>query len=85
MSEHTIPSLLTLSADLVYRILDNMDDWTMLCSIQNVCTRIDTILATYDRYQVNFSLFFIFDVPYLQNITHSYNKYRTSVIFTEPE
>jgi hypothetical protein len=56
MSNKSIPSFFTLPVELIYRILDQMDDWTMLCSMQNVCTRIDTIFNTYYRYQVNFQI-----------------------------
>jgi hypothetical protein len=58
MSKKIILSLLTLPVELVYRILDKMDDWTMLCSMQNVCTQINTIVDTYHRYQVNISVHF---------------------------
>jgi hypothetical protein len=54
MSDNVISPFFILPVELVYRILDQMDKWTMLCSMQNVCTRIDMILDTYHRYQVNF-------------------------------
>jgi hypothetical protein len=58
MSNKIIPSLLTLPVELVYRILDKMDDWTMLCSMRNVCTQINITVDTYHRYQVNISVDF---------------------------
>ncbi len=53
-------SLLTLPIELVYRILDNVSDKTIVLSLINVCTRLNTIISTYHRYKVNFS--FIFEV-----------------------
>jgi hypothetical protein len=47
-------SLLTLPVELVYRILDNLDNKTIFLSFINVCTRLNTIINTYHRYQVNY-------------------------------
>lgn len=52
MSEIFIPSFLTLPVELVYRILDNLDEFTILCSMRNVCKRINTIVETYYPYKV---------------------------------
>lgn len=46
-------SLHTLPIELVYRVLDNLDDFSLLCSLRNVCTRINAIVDSYSRYQVN--------------------------------
>ncbi len=46
-------SFLTLPIELIYRILDQLDDFTMISSMRNVCTHINTIVDTYHRYQVN--------------------------------
>ncbi len=54
MSNKITLSLITLPVELVYRILDKLDDFTIFCSMQNVCTRINAIVNTYHRYQVNF-------------------------------
>jgi hypothetical protein len=54
MSDKIIPSLHTLPIDIVYRILNNLDDLTIFCSMRNVCTRINAIMDIYHRYQVNF-------------------------------
>ena len=54
MSDNSIRSLHTLPVELVYRILDNLDNVNIFWSLQSVCTRIDTILDTYHPYQVNF-------------------------------
>jgi hypothetical protein len=54
MSEKFIPSLLTLPVELVYRILDNLNEFTILYSMRHVCTRMNKILDSYYRYQVNF-------------------------------
>jgi hypothetical protein len=45
-------SLHTLPVEMVYRILDNLDDLTIFVSCRNVCTRLNTIRDTYHRYQV---------------------------------
>ena len=54
MSTQMALSLHTLPVELVYRILDNLDDKSMFLSSYNVCTRINTIIHTYHRYQVIF-------------------------------
>ena len=54
MDNKVSPSFLGLAIELVYRILDNLDDFTILCSVRNVCTRLNMITDTYHRYQVNF-------------------------------
>jgi hypothetical protein len=46
------PSLHSLPVELVYRILDNLDDKTILISCRDVCTRLNEITDTYHRYQV---------------------------------
>jgi hypothetical protein len=50
-------SLLMLPVELVYRILDHLDELTIVCSMRNVCIHMNTIVDTYYRYQVNSSLF----------------------------
>jgi hypothetical protein len=55
MSEKFVPDFLTLPVELVYRILDNLDEYTVLCSMRNVSTRINAIVNSYCPYQVNFS------------------------------
>ncbi|CAF3740535.1 unnamed protein product [Adineta steineri] len=51
MYDKIIFSLATLPVEFVYRIFDELDDWSMLCSAQNICIRINTILNSYHRYQ----------------------------------
>jgi hypothetical protein len=53
MADPVTPSLLTLPVELVYRILDKLDVFTILCSMRDVCTHINTIIDTYHRYKVN--------------------------------
>jgi hypothetical protein len=48
-------SLLTIPVELVYRILDNLDQRTLLLSVRNVCTRLNLITDKYHRYKVNAS------------------------------
>jgi hypothetical protein len=61
-NNNTTPSLLTLPVELVYRILDKLDQLSILLSVQNVCVRLNTIANTYHRYQVNFSFIFTSDI-----------------------
>lgn len=56
MSDEVIPYLETLTVELIYRILDNLSELTILCSMRNVSTRINAIVDNYHRYQVNLSL-----------------------------
>jgi hypothetical protein len=64
-------SLLTLPVELVYRILDNLDQLSILLSLRNVCVRLNTITDTYYRYQVNFSFTFKSDHNHhLRNIIY---------------
>ena len=54
MSSEINLTFLTLPVELVYRILDYLDDWSLICSIRNVCTRTDAIIDSYYRYQVSY-------------------------------
>ena len=54
MSNKINLTFLTLPVELVYRILDYLDDWSLICSIRNVSTRINRIIDNYHRYQVNY-------------------------------
>jgi hypothetical protein len=47
-------SLHTLPVEVVYRILDNLDEQIILFSFYNVCTRLDIIIDTYHRYEIIF-------------------------------
>jgi hypothetical protein len=58
MSGKVVPSLLTLPVEIVYRILDNLNELDILLSVRDVCTRLNAITDTYHRYQVNFHLYF---------------------------
>ncbi|CAF1289467.1 unnamed protein product [Rotaria sordida] len=51
MDKQISACILSLPTELVYMILDNLDDFTILCSIRNVCTQLDHIIDTYPRYQ----------------------------------
>jgi len=44
-------SLNTIPVEFVYRILDELDDFDVLCSMRNVCIRLDKIIENYPRYQ----------------------------------
>ena len=54
MSSQINLTFLTLPVELVYRILDHLDDWSLICSIRNVSTRINRIIDNYDRYLVSY-------------------------------
>lgn len=53
MSDKVTISLHTLPVELVYCILDNLDQLTILLSVRNVCIRLNTVIDTYNRYQVS--------------------------------
>ena len=55
MSKKVTPSLITLPAELVHRILDKLDELAILFSVRDVCARLNGITDTYQRWQVNFS------------------------------
>ena len=55
MSENVSLSLVTLPVELVYRILDHLDNFSILVSARNICTRLNTIIDSYYPYQVKFS------------------------------
>ncbi len=46
MSKKITLSLLTLPIELVYRILDNLDEFTILVSIRDVCSRLNAKKST---------------------------------------
>ena len=48
------PSLNTLPTELLYRILDILDNDTIIFSFGSVCKRFRTIINTYNRYSFNF-------------------------------
>ncbi len=53
-------SLHTLPVEMIYRIFDNFNNKTILLSCYNVCTRLNQILDTYQRYQVIFGFTILF-------------------------
>ena len=55
MSYQNTSVLSTLSIELVYRILDNMDPVTIMVSCYNVSGRLNAIIDTYQPYQVKFT------------------------------
>ncbi|CAF1633558.1 unnamed protein product, partial [Adineta ricciae] len=44
-------TFLTLPVEIVWRILDHVTPYTLICSVPNVCKRLDRILSTYQPYQ----------------------------------
>jgi hypothetical protein len=59
MADNVAVSLLTLPAELIYRILDEIDILTIEISVRNVCTQLRVITDKYRQYQVIFN--FIID------------------------
>ncbi|CAF3614612.1 unnamed protein product [Rotaria socialis] len=47
--------ILSLPIELVYKILDNLDDYTILCSIRDSCKKLNDIVDVYPRYRCLFS------------------------------
>ncbi|CAF1303778.1 unnamed protein product [Rotaria sp. Silwood1] len=56
MAEKIKPSLYTLPTELIYRILNYLDDFNLFCTMRNVCTRINTIMDSYRRYKTVITL-----------------------------
>lgn len=54
MAHKTLFSLLGLPIDIIYRIMDKLDDFSIVYSMHNVCMRLNDIIDTYYRYQVIF-------------------------------
>ena len=57
MTHQDSASLLTLPVELVHKIFDNLKDFTIICSLRQVCTRLNMIMDAYPRYQVSRSIF----------------------------
>jgi hypothetical protein len=55
MSDKSISFLLTQSIELVYRILDHLDELTILLSVRDICTQLNVINDAYRRYKVNYT------------------------------
>jgi hypothetical protein len=68
ISNKMTSSLNTLPVELVYRILDHLNEVTILLSCSNVCTRLNTIIDTYHRYQVLFNFIIKSYFHYVWNI-----------------
>ncbi len=58
MLNRVVPSLVTLPVEIIYRILDHQDELTIIWSMLNVCQRLNKIVNSYHRYQVNFFFYF---------------------------
>ena len=55
MTDDIKVSLHTLPANLIYCILDHLDEFNIFCTMQNICTRINSIISGYRRYKVKVS------------------------------
>lgn len=56
MSKTVVTSILQVPIEFLYRILDDLDEFTLLCSMHDVCTRLNMIMDTYHRWKVNSQL-----------------------------
>ena len=52
-SSKVMESLITLPVELVYRIFDHLDNLALLTAVRGTCTRLNAIVDSYHRYQVN--------------------------------
>ena len=43
----------TLPIEIIYRVLDHLNEINILWSARNICIRLNRIIDTYDRYKVN--------------------------------
>ena len=89
-------SLHTLPVELVYRVLDNLDNKRIFWSCQSVCTRLDAIINSYRPYQViraftlyihslsNAPFFFSFCIPTSRFISHSDDHWARGVASNDP-
>jgi hypothetical protein len=78
MSDKVTLSLHTLPVELVYSVLDNLDQLAILLSVRNVCIRLNAITDTYSRYKVNFG-FIILRLNILKfHIDIHYSNFRQS-------
>jgi len=57
-------SLEKLPIEMIYRVLDHLDDKHLFISINNVCQRINAIINSYQRYQVSEIKFTINFIPH---------------------
>jgi hypothetical protein len=55
-------SLCSLPVDMVYQILDHLDNKALFLSVRNVCQRLNIILDSYHRYKVKFKFIIFFDL-----------------------
>jgi hypothetical protein len=56
MSNNTIPSIEALPLEVFHRIFDNLDTETILLSIRQVCRFFRSVVHSYNRYILNFTL-----------------------------
>lgn len=61
------PSLYTLPIEVIYRILDILDNKTILFSFGNICKKFYSIIHTYDQYKLDFKSI---SKPYFHSICH---------------
>jgi len=75
-------SLRTLPVELVYRILGHCNNSTRFCSTRNICTRINAIVDSYHRYQVNYFACFILEIFIIHRTLFITTIYHISSMFS---
>ena len=69
MSDAATLSLHTLPVEIVYRILDKLDQFTMFVSCHSVCVKLNAITDSYHRYQVNFNRLLLYQILRITEIS----------------
>ena len=57
MAERTNPSLRTLPSHLLHRVVQHLDEFTLFCTVPNICESLSTMAENNDRYKVEHRLF----------------------------
>ncbi|UJR29489.1 hypothetical protein I4U23_010701 [Adineta vaga] len=72
-----------LPAELIYRILDYLDDLTIVLSCRNVCLQLNSIINSYNRYQTLKTFHLTPNKISLKNIKHLENILQENHILTK--
>ncbi|CAM4878708.1 unnamed protein product [Rotaria socialis] len=78
MTHQDSASLLTLPVELIHMIFDNLSDFTIICSLRQVYTRLNTIMDAYPGYQELDTLFLCDEVVGCDQIKHIVNALRNN-------
>ena len=72
MSSQAASSLSTLPMELTYRILDHLQSYHILVSAYSVCTRWNSIIDTYQPYQVKLAPAYSRNLSSVVSFLHDY-------------